>query len=87
MISSKFDINEFLEAQRDRDYFDIVFLADKEATEAERIALKSGYEIGEREKNVKAYANDLKDLIIFLRSNIRPKRLENKFGQLMVKSL
>jgi hypothetical protein len=87
MISSKFDINDFLETQRDKDYFDIIFMADKEATKAERIALQSGYEIGERERSLKVYADDLKDLIIFLRSTVRPKKLENKFGQLMVKSL
>jgi hypothetical protein len=42
MISSNCDINEFLEEIGDKELYDIIFMANQEATEVERIALHSG---------------------------------------------
>ncbi|MGD9363502.1 MAG: hypothetical protein PVH85_31860 [Desulfobacterales bacterium] len=85
MISSDCDINKFVSSLGDKDYLDIIFLADREATEVERIALQSGYEIGEREKCLKDYADNLKDLICFLKYTVKPKKLTDKFGHLSEK--
>jgi hypothetical protein len=87
MISSNCNLKEFVKAIEDKDYSDIIFWANKEATEAERIALHSANEMGEKEMYLIGYANDLKDLIFFLRSNIKPKKHVNKFGQLSEKFL
>jgi hypothetical protein len=82
MISSNYDINEFIASLRNRDYLDIIFLANREATEAERIVLHSGFKIGKKEQCAKDYADELKELIFFLRSTIVPKKTDMKFEQL-----
>lgn len=41
MISQSCDFDEFLESVRDRDYLQVIYLADKEATEAERFKYRS----------------------------------------------
>jgi hypothetical protein len=68
MISNNSDINELLASLGDRDNMDIIFLASTEATEAERIVLHSGFNPAEKEQHVKDYADELKELIFFLRS-------------------
>jgi hypothetical protein len=85
MISADCDINEFLKSIGDKDYLDIIFLADREATEVERIALRSGHRFGKKERCLKDYADDLKDLIFYLRFTVKPKKFTDKFGQLSVK--
>jgi hypothetical protein len=87
MISSDCDIYEFVESLGDKDYLDIIFLADREATEVERIALQSGYKIGKKQNCPKDYADNLKDLIVFLKYTVKPKKLTDKFGQLSEKYL
>ena len=37
MISQSCDFDEFLERVRNRGYLEVIYLADKEATEAERL--------------------------------------------------
>ena len=41
MISQSCDFDEFLESVRDRDYLEVIYLADREATEAERLKYRS----------------------------------------------
>jgi hypothetical protein len=86
MISPNYDINEFLEEIRDKKFYDIIFMANKEATEVERIALHSGHVRGKK-NNCGDYANNLKELIFFLRYTVKPKKLTDKFGYLSEKVL
>jgi hypothetical protein len=82
MISAKCDINEFLEEIKDEDYFDIIWIADKEATEAERSVLRSGDAIENEKLRGNGYASDLKDLIFFLKYAVTSKKNSDRFGQL-----
>jgi hypothetical protein len=82
MISSNYDLNEFLISVEGKDYSNIILLANREATEAERIVLHSEFKIGKKEQCAKDYADELKELIFFLRSTIVPKKTDMKFGQL-----
>lgn len=75
MISSSYDIEEFVEAVRDREYAEVIFLADKEAVQAWRETYRrrrnaeGGIEEGTR------YEKALKEFIRSLQSaNGVPKR-------------
>jgi hypothetical protein len=87
VISSNGDINEFLEEIGDKEFYDIIVMANKEATEVERIALHSGDITGGKNNCGKDYANNLKELIFFLRYTVKPKKLTDKFGYLSEKVL
>jgi hypothetical protein len=87
MISSNCDINEFLEEIGDKELYDIIFMANQEATEVERIALHSGHVTGEKNNCEKDYANNLKELIFFLKYTVKSKKLTDKFGHLSEKVL
>jgi hypothetical protein len=71
MISTSFDLNQFIEAVRDKDYFDIIYFADREATEAERVSYRKRKSAALNQKDCKAYVNLLKGLILFMRHGIK----------------
>ena len=70
MISNSFDIQEFVAAISDKDYLEIVYLADQEATEAERLSSHLRSENGIQKETSREYASTLKDLIVFLRHGV-----------------
>ncbi|MGD8293646.1 MAG: hypothetical protein PVF37_18180 [Desulfobacterales bacterium] len=80
MISKNYDINEFLEAIKDEDYFDIIYMADKEATQAERNTLRYRNEAGKTEICGEDYTNNLKDLIFFLKYAVASKKISDRFA-------
>ena len=75
MISKSCDLRGFLEAVRDKDYRDVLYLAEKEATEAERPSYqqKQEEELGKQAKT--SYAKILKDFMFFMRYGVRPAGL------------
>jgi hypothetical protein len=75
MISSDCDISKFIKATLGKDALDIIELADKEATEAERNRYRSGAETHRRRRCGHQYAQQLKDLIFFIRYGVRPAGL------------
>lgn len=80
MISSQFDIRDFVDTVKGNDYYTILTLANEEATEAGRLAIRL---TDETQKGVEEYANELKVLISYLRCSVRPKKHERMFGCLL----
>ena len=75
MISACFDLAQFVEAVRNRDYFEIIDLADQEALEAWRGARHiSDGDDSERQKRLR-YTGVLEDLIDFVRYGVEPMGL------------
>jgi predicted nucleic acid-binding protein len=82
MISSNCDFSDFVAFTKDKSYQDIIYLADQEATAAERLLYRNAVNNAERKKCGQEYATILKDLIVFMRCHIRPKKKENDFFEL-----
>lgn len=72
MISANCDINDFIEAVRDKDRQEIIHFAIQEATEAERLQLRKQAKLEDKNVCGAGYAKDLKDLIHYLRYAIKP---------------
>jgi hypothetical protein len=77
MISPMCDFNDFLESVRDRDYLDVIYLADKEATEAERLKYRSRTRRLEPPEACAGYADVLKGFIRFMRYGVKSPSMEN----------
>jgi hypothetical protein len=74
MISKSCDIKEFIEAIKEKDYLEAIYLADKEATEAERLKFRP--KAATPVKSCPRYAVSLKGFIHFMRYGIRNHSLE-----------
>lgn len=72
MISSSYDITEFIGSIIDKGYYDILLTADKEATEVERGLYKNYLHNNPNTNAEKEYAESLKGLICFLTSTVDP---------------
>jgi hypothetical protein len=79
MISKSCDFDEFLERVRDRDYLDVIYLADKEATEAERLKYRSktGRIVPPEPEACEGYAHALKGFIQFMRYGLKTPSMED----------
>jgi hypothetical protein len=79
MISSSYNFSGFFEAldAEDRDYLDIIYLAEQEATEVERMLYnpKSLTKIPFHE--VENYAKTVKNFISFMRYGVKPVGVDN----------
>jgi hypothetical protein len=69
MLSSSFDIYEFIDKVKGRSEQEIIYLADMEATEAERHLYKSFK--NERNENAGGYVALLKDVVLYFRHGVR----------------
>jgi hypothetical protein len=82
MISSNLDIGEFLEVASKQDYSDVILLADQEATETERLYYRKRYQdLGVKEQKLLSYAQDLKDLIRFIRYGLVAKDIDKETAE------
>jgi hypothetical protein len=77
MISQSCDFDEFLERVRDRDYLEVIYLADKEATEAERLKYRSRTRRLEPPEACAGYADVLKGFIRFMRYGVKSPSMED----------
>lgn len=69
MLSSSFDIYEFIDKVKGHSGQEIIYLADQEATEAERhLYKKQPVETGEHASN---YVMLLKDVVLYMRHGIQ----------------
>ncbi len=68
MISELFDTREFIEAVKDKDYLEILQLADREALEAWRRLHRSS---GPGKEKMSFYESALKQFIVLMRSSVR----------------
>jgi hypothetical protein len=70
MISSNCSISEFVKAVGNRDFLEIMHLADLEATEAERMLFRPATSGMRKEDCGSGYARSLKALIDYLRCRV-----------------
>lgn len=69
MLSSSFNIAEFIEKVKGRSLHDIIWMTDQEATEAERCLYKRCHE-SERDQ-IASYTGCLKDFVVYVRHGVR----------------
>lgn len=72
MISPKFNFEQFADAVKGKDVFDIIYLAEKEATEAWRRTYRKQVFIGDEEVKSQYYQEKLIGLIDYLRHGVKP---------------
>ena len=82
MISSDCDFSDFFAAVKDKHYQDIIYLADQEATAAERLLYRNKISGDQKKICGKEYASILKDLVSYMRYYIRPKNRKNEYFEL-----
>ena len=87
MISSDCDFSDFVAAIKDKPYQDIIYLADQEATAAERLLYRNGVNGDQKKLCGKKYASILKDLVSYMRYDIRLKNSENEYFELFASIL
>jgi hypothetical protein len=75
MISAACDFEQFVEAIKDKDYFEVVYLANQEATEAWRRSYRLRTSPGAQRQNSVAYEHVLKGFISYLRYGLTPPGL------------
>lgn len=76
MISDRCDIKEFMLEAKGKNYQDIICLAEREATAAERRAYHSRQAHGERAQCGEDYARCLKGFITYMRYGVKPSRID-----------
>ncbi|MGD8716746.1 MAG: hypothetical protein PVG70_19480 [Desulfobacterales bacterium] len=79
MISSNCDFSDFVAAIKNKPYHDIIYSADQEATAAERLLFRSGVDDDKKKKCAQTYASILKDLVSFMRYDVRLKSKSEYF--------
>jgi hypothetical protein len=82
MISANCDFSDFVAAIKDKPFQEIIYLADQEATAAERIFYQDGANGDQKRLCGQKYAAVLKDLVSYMRSNVRFKHMENDYFEL-----
>jgi hypothetical protein len=73
MISKECRFSEFVGAVRGKDYFEVIRLADQEATAAERLLLRERKGRSQDSGCDRDYARRIKQLIDYLRFEVRPR--------------
>ena len=68
MLSSSFDIHEFIDKVRGRSNKEIVYMADQEATAAERALYRSA-QSGDNDP-ANSYVMILKDIVLYMRHGV-----------------
>jgi hypothetical protein len=70
-------------SEKDKDFFEMIYLLDKEATEAERQLINPKSKQSERQICGTEYVNNLKNLIFYLRYGARPRELPEEHVRLL----
>ena len=78
MVSANCDIREFIEGLENKDFFEMIYLMDKEATEVERLLFNPKSDLHEKMICGTEYANNLKNFIFYLRYGAKPRGLKEK---------
>jgi hypothetical protein len=81
MISQSCDFDEFMDGIRDLDYLQVIYLADKEATEAERLKYRSRTRRLEPPEACEGYADVLKGFIRFMRYGVKAPSMEDSLHE------
>jgi len=78
MISANCDIQEFITGLENKDFFEMIYLLDQEATDAERQLYNPKSEISERQICGPEYVSKLKNIILYLRYGAKPRSLQEE---------
>lgn len=81
MISQSCDFDEFMDGIRDLDYLQVIYLADKEATAAERLKYRSRTTTLVPPKACEGYADALKGFIRFMRYGVKTPSMEDALNE------
>jgi len=81
MISQSCDFDEFLERVKDRNYLEVIYLADKEATEAERLRYRSRIRRPDPPDVCAGYVDVLKGFIRFMRYGVKSPSIEDTLNE------
>jgi hypothetical protein len=81
MISQSCDFDEFIESVKDRGYLDVIYLADKEATEAERLKYRSRAGRTPCSETCVDYADALKGFIRYMRYGVKSLSMEDSLHE------
>lgn len=73
MISKECKFFDFAVAVRNKNYFEIIHLADQEATEAERLFLRTRSDRAVKQSCGKEYAERIKQFIDYMRYEVKPR--------------
>jgi hypothetical protein len=73
MISRECRFSEFVGAVRDKDYFEVIQLAEREATAAERLLLRVRTDEAHKARCGRDYARRIKRLIDYMRYEVKPR--------------
>ncbi len=82
MISERCDFNEFALQTQGRDYLEIIYLADREATEAERRFYHHSTPDQEKAACGQDYAQCLKEFITYMRYGFKPPHIRGDVADL-----
>jgi hypothetical protein len=82
MISASCNFNEFIQAVKDNEYFDILYKADREATDAERRSYRTQVTSENRDLCGKQYASLLKNFMFYMRYGIKLRAISDDQFQL-----
>lgn len=75
MISERCDFEDFVRQADGREYDDIIAMADREATEAERRRYMARVSEEEQQRCGQEYAECLKGFIAYMRYGLKPSRI------------
>ena len=78
MISANCNIRELISELENKDFFEMIYLLDKEATEAERQLFNPKSEMSERQICGPEYVSNLKNIIVYLRYGAKPRGLRKE---------
>ena len=78
MSSANCDIREFITGLENKDFYEMIYLIDKEATDAERQLYNPRCEMSERQICGSEYVSSLKNLIFYLRYGAKPRGLRKE---------
>jgi hypothetical protein len=82
MISSTFDFEQFADTVKEKDFFDVIYLAEQEAIKAWRISNKKKLQNGFDSDICRSYQSKLKGLINYMRYGVKPNGLNEQDSQL-----
>ena len=76
MISPEYNFEQFMDATKKKDVYEIIRLAEQEAIGAWRQSYRSVGSADENDQKSIDYQNRLKNLIYTMRSHLRPSNIE-----------
>jgi hypothetical protein len=80
MISPEYDFEQFVEAAKKKDVYEIIYLAEQEAIGAWRRSYQSNGSANDSDQKSVDYQNKLKNLIYHIRSSVNQSKTKDTFN-------